>query len=52
MTDAQLAGNLATRAGELLLRLRADTGFGEPDVLRKAGDRNSNELLVALCSNC
>jgi len=47
VTDAQLAGNLATRAGELLLKLRADSGFGEPDVLRKAGDRNSNELLVA-----
>jgi len=45
--DAELAGQLATRAGELLLQLRADSGFGAPDVLRKAGDRNSNELLVA-----
>ena len=47
MNDAELAGDLATRAGELLLTLRADSGFGDPDVLRKAGDRNSNELLVA-----
>jgi 3'(2'), 5'-bisphosphate nucleotidase len=45
--DALLAGELATRAGELLLKLRRDVGFAEPDVLRKSGDRNSNELLVA-----
>src|SRR3954468_11723020 len=46
-TDADLAGELATRAGELLLKLRADTGFDDPTALRKAGDRNSNELLIA-----
>jgi 3'(2'), 5'-bisphosphate nucleotidase len=45
--DEELAGDLATQAGALLLKLRADLGFGEPDTLRKAGDRNSNELLVA-----
>jgi len=45
--DEELAGDLATQAGALLLKLRADLGFGEPDALRKAGDRNSNELLVA-----
>src|SRR3954468_21274350 len=45
--DALLAGELATRPGELLLQLRRDMGFAEPDVLRKSGDRNSNELLVA-----
>src|SRR3954471_10876925 len=45
--DALLAGELATRAGELLLQLRRDMGFAEPDVLRKSGDRNSNELLIA-----
>ena len=45
--DDELAGDLATQAGQLLLKLRGDVGFGEPDVLRKAGDRNSNELLVA-----
>src|SRR3954462_9219546 len=46
-SDAELAGELAPRAGELLLRLRADTGFDDPTALRKAGDRNSNELLIA-----
>ena len=45
--DDELAGDLATQAGQLLLKLRGDLGFGQPDVLRKAGDRNSNELLVA-----
>jgi len=46
-TDAELAGELATRAGALLLELRASMGFGDPTALRKAGDRNSNELLIA-----
>ena len=46
-SDAELAGDLATRAGELLLKLRADRGFDDPRSLRKAGDRTSNELLVA-----
>src|SRR3954454_18953581 len=46
-SDAELAGELATRAGELLLKLRATTGFDDPTALRKAGDRNSNELLIA-----
>ena len=46
-TDAGLAGELAARAGELLLKLRADRGFDDPSSLRKAGDRNSNELLIA-----
>ena len=30
-----------------MLKLRADTGFDDPTALRKAGDRNSNELLIA-----
>src|SRR3954465_3725060 len=46
-SDAELAGELATRAGELLLKLRATPGFDDPTALRKAGDRNSNELLIA-----
>jgi 3'(2'), 5'-bisphosphate nucleotidase len=46
-TDAELAGQLASRAGELLLRLRAETGFDDPGSLRKAGDRQSHELLMA-----
>ena len=45
--DAQLAGELATAAGELLVALRNDVGFDEPDVLRKQGDRRSHEFLVA-----
>jgi 3'(2'), 5'-bisphosphate nucleotidase len=47
ISDGDLAGDLATRAGELLLKLRSSSGFEEPDVLRKAGDRQSNELLIA-----
>ena len=46
-SDAELAGELATRAGELLLKLRSSMGFDDPTALRKAGDRNSNELLIA-----
>ena len=46
-TDAELAGELATRAGHLLLELRSSMGFDDPTALRKAGDRNSNELLIA-----
>jgi 3'(2'), 5'-bisphosphate nucleotidase len=45
--DVALAGDLATRAGELLLALRDETGFAEPDVLRKAGDMRSQEFLAA-----
>ena len=43
--DDRLAAELAGRAGELLLELRA--GGGDPADLRKAGDRLSHELLVA-----
>jgi 3'(2'), 5'-bisphosphate nucleotidase len=43
--DDQLARDLAVAAGERLLELRA--GGGEPDDLRKAGDRLSHEFLVA-----
>src|SRR5438270_7584897 len=46
-TDASVAADLATRAGELLLRLRSRMGFGEPDSLRDAGDQHSHEFLVA-----
>jgi 3'(2'), 5'-bisphosphate nucleotidase len=45
--DAELAGELATKAGELLLELRASMGFGDLTALRKTGDRTSNELLIA-----
>jgi 3'(2'), 5'-bisphosphate nucleotidase len=43
--DHVLAADLAERAGHLLLTLRANGG--EPDDLRKAGDRRSHEFLMA-----
>ncbi len=43
--DHLLARDLAERAGQRLLELRARGG--EPDVLRKAGDRLSHEWLIA-----
>jgi len=43
--DHALARDLAGQAGQRLLGLRA--GGGEPDVLRKSGDRQSHEFLAA-----
>jgi len=43
--DHQLAADLAAEAGRRLLKLRADGG--DPDALRKAGDRLSHEFLAA-----
>jgi 3'(2'), 5'-bisphosphate nucleotidase len=43
--DDALARDLADRAGRLLLDLRARGG--DPDVLRKSGDRQSHEFLTA-----
>jgi 3'(2'), 5'-bisphosphate nucleotidase len=43
--DHALAGDLAGQAGARLLELRAQGG--DPDVLRKAGDRLSHEFLTA-----
>jgi 3'(2'), 5'-bisphosphate nucleotidase len=43
--DHALAADLAQRAGQRLLELRARGG--EPDVLRDAGDRQSHEFLMA-----
>jgi len=43
--DHVLARDLAGRAGQRLLELRAQGG--DPDVLRKAGDRLSHEFLTA-----
>jgi 3'(2'), 5'-bisphosphate nucleotidase len=43
--DDQLARELAEEAGKRLLELRAKGG--DPDVLRKAGDRLSHEFLAA-----
>lgn len=49
LDDHVLARDLADEAGRLLLGLRAEasTTGGNPDVLRKAGDRQSHELLMA-----
>jgi 3'(2'), 5'-bisphosphate nucleotidase len=47
--DHVLARDLAEEAGRLLLGLRAEASAtgGDPEVLRKAGDRQSHELLMA-----
>ena len=45
-TDARLAAALAERAGQLLLRLRAESGLAGRD-LGKRGDADSNTLLLA-----
>jgi 3'(2'), 5'-bisphosphate nucleotidase len=46
--DHALARELAEEAGLRLLELRAGGGFSdEPDLLRKAGDRQSHEFLMA-----
>jgi 3'(2'), 5'-bisphosphate nucleotidase len=44
--DHALARDLATEAGALLLRLRADRGFGDLKALRDAGDRESHIYLT------
>lgn len=44
--DVDLAAELARRAGELLLRIRASAGL-EGKELGKRGDHDSNELLLA-----
>jgi 3'(2'), 5'-bisphosphate nucleotidase len=45
--DVTIAADLATRAGQLLLQLRARMGYHEPDALRAAGDLHSHEFLAA-----
>ena len=45
-TDGGFARWLASRAGELLLALREEQGFGDPDALRADGDKLSHELIV------
>ncbi|HVY08681.1 MAG TPA: inositol monophosphatase family protein [Mycobacteriales bacterium] len=47
-SDSEVARDLATAAGQLLLKLRADMGFSDPWKLRDAGDHNSNVLLYEL----
>jgi 3'(2'), 5'-bisphosphate nucleotidase len=48
--DHVLARDLADQAGRRLLELRA--GGGEPDLLRRAGDRMSHEFLAAELAAC
>ena len=45
-TDAALAADLAADAGELLLKVREDIGFGYPWALGDAGDSLANALLL------
>jgi 3'(2'), 5'-bisphosphate nucleotidase len=47
-TDAELARDIATSAGELLLALREELGFDDPWELRDAGDARANVHLLAL----
>lgn len=44
--DHALARDLATEAGALLLRLRADSGFADVRALRDRGDRESHLYLI------
>ncbi|MFI0424981.1 inositol monophosphatase family protein [Spongiactinospora sp. 9N601] len=44
--DHALAGDLATEAGERLLALRAERGFGDPRALQDAGDQSAHRFLT------
>ena len=44
--DAALAAELATGAGELLLKVRAEIGFGDGPYLKDAGDRRADDYLL------
>src|SRR5947209_7681282 len=46
MTDAALAADLAADAGELLLKVRDEIGFGQPWALGDAGDTLANALIL------
>ncbi|WP_131766336.1 3'(2'),5'-bisphosphate nucleotidase CysQ [Candidatus Protofrankia californiensis] len=46
LSDSALAARLATDAGALLLRVRAELGFADPAALRDAGDARSQVLLA------
>jgi 3'(2'), 5'-bisphosphate nucleotidase len=46
LTDAALAADLAADAGELLLQVREEIGFGHPWALGDAGDSLANELIL------
>ncbi|WP_199036161.1 3'(2'),5'-bisphosphate nucleotidase CysQ [Glycomyces salinus] len=44
--DAALAADLATGAGELLMRLRGELGFEDGRALKDAGDQGANDYLL------
>jgi 3'(2'), 5'-bisphosphate nucleotidase len=46
LSDDELARDLATASGELLLALRDELGFDDVDALRDAGDRRSHVALT------
>lgn len=46
LTDAALAADLAADAGELLVKVREEIGFGHPWALGDAGDSLANELIL------
>jgi 3'(2'), 5'-bisphosphate nucleotidase len=46
VTDAELAADLAADAGELLLKVREEIGFGHPWALGDAGDSLANTLIL------
>jgi len=46
LTDAALAADLAADAGELLLQVREEIGFGHPWALGEAGDTEANSLIL------
>jgi 3'(2'), 5'-bisphosphate nucleotidase len=47
MNDHELAADIARRAGELLLELRA-SGIADEKELRRRGDNDSNDLILSL----
>jgi 3'(2'), 5'-bisphosphate nucleotidase len=51
LTDAELARDIATSAGELLLALRDELGFTDPWALRDAGDARANVHLLKLLAD-
>lgn len=46
LTDAALAAELAEAAGDLLLGVRNELGFGDPWTLGVAGDKRANALIL------
>lgn len=44
--DGAFARWLAESAGDLLVRLRAEMGAGDPDTLRRAGDKQSHDYIT------